>query len=310
MKTKIFIFATFLITCNLLLTSHCFSQDWLWAKQIGGSATVSGAAQIDANNNIYCSGIFYGSCYFGQDTLHSIGVNDIFLAKFDANGNELWAKRMGGANPNNVYESSSAAIIDNNNGFLYLTGRFYGSLTIDGHTVNSIGGLDIFIAKFDLTGHCLWLKKTGSYGDDNNRALCIDNNGFIYFTGQLYYDGSLDSISLPLGTFLSKLDPDGNILWARNIIKDNSPITTANSIKVINNNILMSGVAGNYSIIIDTIPLISTNHTDGFIARFNLKGVCIKAKRFGGQSPNYALGFDVDTNKNIYLSGFLVISLL
>jgi len=290
-----------ILTFIIILTGTlCFGQDWLWARQIGGSSTVSGGAQIDADKNIYCSGIFMGNCYFEHDTLIAVGSDDIFLAKFDENGNELWAKRIGGANPNNVYESVSASIIDINYGFLYITGRFYGSLTIDGHTVNSTGGLDIFLAKFDLMGNCLWLKKAGSYGDDNNRALCLDNNGNIYFTGQLYYSGSFESISLPVGTFLSKLDPDGNIVWARNEISQG----TVNALKIANNEIIMVGNTGNFSVLIDTIPLVSTNQVDGFIAKFDINGNCIKAKRFGGHLPNYACDFDVDSLNNIYVTGF------
>ena len=298
MKKQILIIVIFIFITKLSL-----GQDWLWAKQIGSSSGVKGGARIDANNNIYCSGNFNTNCYFDHDTLNALGCNDVFLAKFDANGNELWAKRIGGNNPSNFFEWFGGSVIDNNNACIYFSGRFYGSLTIDGHTVNSSGGMDMFLAKFDLSGNCLWLKRAGSGGDDNSGMLCLDGLGNLYTTGQLSNNGTFDTINLPKGIFLAKLGPNGNILWARNEISGGDPITSAYTIRIINNNIIMSGVAGNYTIIIGTTPLISTNQVDGFIAKLDLSGNCIKAKRFNGHLPNYACDFVTDINNNIYLSG-------
>jgi len=291
------------IVILFLITELSFGQGWLWAKQIGSSSGVQGGARIDANNNIYCSGVFSTNCYFNSDTLNALGYNDIFLAKFDSTGNEIWAKRIGGNNPYNVDEWFGESVIDNNNSCLYFSGDFSGSLTINGHTVNSSGGLDMFLAKFDLAGNCLWLKKAGSSGDDGSGVLCLDAIGNIYFTGQLENNGTFDTINLSKGIFLSKLDPNGNILWARNEISGGFPQTGCSKIQILNNNILISGVAGNNTIMIGTTPLISTNQVDGFLARLDLNGNCIKAKRFGGHSPNYAGDFVTDVNNNIYLSG-------
>jgi len=304
MKTiKNSLFAVLFIAQWSLFSLHCFGQDWLWAKQIGSNSNVGGGAILDVYNNIYCSGMFYNSCYFEHDTLTAFGYNDLFLAKFDVNGNELWTKRIGGGNPTGILEYGGVAAIDNNNACMYFNGRFYGSLTIDGHTVNSIGGLDIFLAKFDLMGNCLWLKKAGSGGDDDYSALCIDATGDLYVTGQLSYGGYFDTISLPPGIFLSKIDPDGNILWAHNEISGGSIVTSVNTMKIINDNILMSGIAGNDTIILGSTPLILENQAGGFIARLDLYGNCIQAKRFGGHLVNYAGSFVTEANKNIYFSG-------
>ena len=288
-----------LTSVYILFVALCFGQDWIWAKQIGGLSADKGGAKIDANNNIYCSGVFYGSCFFDNDTLYSSGVNDIFLAKYSGDGNELWAKRIGGSNPTNMDEWFGSSIIDNDNNCLYFSGTFYGTLTIDGHTVNSSGGIEMFFAKFDLAGKCQWLKKAGSYGDDSDRALCLDSDGNIYFMGKLAHNGTFDTISLAKGTFLSKLDTSGNILWARNEITGG----TSTSLKLLNDNLIMTGTTAGYTVIIDTMALTSTSFSDGFIARLDLNGNCISAKRFKGHLPVYAGDFEFDSFNNIYLSG-------
>jgi len=290
-----------LITCVILIFSAqlSFAQEWQWAKQIGGISRDGGSALIDANNNIYCSGTFINNCYFEHDTLHATGNNDMFFAKYDSAGNELWAKRIGSNNPYDTYENGGVALIDNNNACLYFTGTFYNTLNLGSHSVTSSGGADLFIAKFDFSGNCLWLKKAGSYGDDWEGPLCLDASGNIYFMGQLEHNGTFDTISLTPGTFLSKFDINGNILWAHNEIDHGSSTT----IKIVDNTILMCGYSESKKMVIDTIILNSNNQIDGFLARLDLNGNCISAKRFGGHSFTYALNFDLDDHNNIYLSG-------
>lgn len=298
MKTKIFKLA--ITTFFLMFAASSFSQNWVWGRQIGGAYTDLGGARIDANNNIYCSGIFNYECYFEHDTLRAEGSNDIFLAKFDPDGNELWAKRIGGSNPNKVDEWFGSIIIDKCNECFYFSGTFYGMLTIDGHTVYSSGGLDIFIAKFDLSGNCIWLKKSGSMGDDDAGLFCLDANGNIYYTGRLKYNSTFGTINLSKGSFLSKLSPDGTIIWARDEIKDG----WACALKIKNNNLLMSGMTINDTIMIDTTMLISTHEIDGFIACLDTLGNCKRAKRFKGHFQNAACSFETGANNSIYLTGF------
>jgi hypothetical protein len=286
----------------ILIAKFGSGQNWQWAKQIGGISRDAGIALIDANNNIYCSGTFINNCYFEHDTLHATGNNDMFFAKYDSAGNELWAKRIGSNNPYDSYEYGGVAAIDNDRACLYFTGTFYNTLNLGAHSVTSSGGADLFIAKFDLSGNCLWLKKAGSYGDDYTGALCLDGNGNIFFMGQLAHNGTFDTISLTAGTFLSKINPNANIIWARKEINRDGNST---KIKIVNNFIIMSGVTANSdTTIIDTTILVSTHkNMDGFIAQLDLYGNCIKAKRFIGHFWDSAGDFDLDTNNNIYVSG-------
>src|SRR5688572_5005770 len=204
----------------LILITICISVDvysqWQFAKQIGGTSLDYGGARIDEDDNIYCSGYFTSNCYFNTDTLGSFGANDMFFAKYASNGNELWVKRLGGNNSINTVEVGGVVSIDNLQNCVYFSGLFYGILTIDTFTLISSGGSDIFLAKFDFSGNCLWVKRAGGPSDDMVNNATIDSNGNIYWSGRFDNDGTFGSYNLDKGSFLSKIESNGSIIWARN----------------------------------------------------------------------------------------------
>ena len=69
-----------------------------WAKSAGGASGDRGVATaVDAAGNSYVTGFYKGTATFGSFTLTSAGSFDVFVAKYDAGGNVLWAQSGGGA---------------------------------------------------------------------------------------------------------------------------------------------------------------------------------------------------------------------
>ena len=287
-----------------LLITDLVSAQWQWAKQIGGPNADGGCTLLDVNNNMYCIGEFEGSCYFDDDTLYSSGVNDIFIAKYDASGNELWSKRIGGNNPVNYDEYFKGRVIDNNNNCLYLSGNFYGSLTIDSYTINgSPGNLDMFLAKFDLNGNCQWLKRAGSALEDILGTLSLDPAGNVYWTGDFHWTGGMvDTVAVPKGWFLSKLDTNGNLISTDSNFTNAGMLTC---LTVSNNEIIVCGNTNTNAFIVGNDTLSGTSIIDGFLFKMDLSLNVIWEKRFGGNSSNwdYPGNFTQDANGNIYLVG-------
>jgi hypothetical protein len=100
----------------------------VWVKQAGGTGSAGGfGLGMDGSGNIYITGTFNHSATFGasepnETTLVSAGSNDIFVAKYDANGGLLWAKQAGGAVP-----AYGLGIAVDTSGNSYVTGQFYGT---------------------------------------------------------------------------------------------------------------------------------------------------------------------------------------
>ena len=95
-----------------------------WAKQTGGTGTDNGTKiTLDASGNVYTTGSFQGTVDFdpgtGISTLISNGSSDIFITKFDASGNFIWARQMGG-----ILSDAGVSIDVHTTGEIYVTGVF------------------------------------------------------------------------------------------------------------------------------------------------------------------------------------------
>ncbi|MBX2930497.1 MAG: T9SS type A sorting domain-containing protein [Chitinophagaceae bacterium] len=159
------------------------SGEYIWGFNVGGSnCDYSWYMDIDASNNIYVTGQFKSSDVdfnpgAGTNTLSSSGDNDIFVAKYDQNGNYVFAIKMGdtgddGAHDIKVHGSS-----------FYVTGRFTGTVDFNpGITTNnliSVGDADIFVAKYDLNGNYLGAFSIGSLQYDDGQHIAINGDDII-----------------------------------------------------------------------------------------------------------------------------------
>ena len=115
-------------------------------------------------NNIYISGNLYGSVSFGNVTLNTGGMTNVFLLKLDANGNTIWATSVTNANNSFTWGDADQLYLDKNTNDLYLSGRFShingGTLSFGGPTLTS-PTYAFYNAKYASTGICLWATLTG-----------------------------------------------------------------------------------------------------------------------------------------------------
>jgi len=81
---------------------HSKAQTLAWAGQAGGAGIEkANAIATDKSGNSYVTGFFNGVADFDPDPfidkeLFSKGSSDVFLAKYDIDGNYIWAISLGG----------------------------------------------------------------------------------------------------------------------------------------------------------------------------------------------------------------------
>ena len=191
----------------------------LWAKKVGGSGLdIGNSLDIDVSGNVYLGGSFSGSCTFlgfSNITLNSAGGEDGFVAKLDASGNVLWAKSIQGS----VIQKSNDVLISGTD--LFVLGTFENT-TDFGNSVSlssGAGNVDIFIARYNLSGVCQAATGFGGAGTDEASRLAKDNNLNIWACGAIYQNATIGSFVLTSAgnydAFFVKLNSNLSILNAK-----------------------------------------------------------------------------------------------
>ncbi|RAK68184.1 SBBP repeat-containing protein [Hymenobacter edaphi] len=204
--------------------------NYLWVRSAGGpDGDGIGALAVDAAGNAYVTGVFgyrvtgptpaSVSATFGSTTLTTTtpAVDNKFVAKLDANGTWLWARRM---------DTGTSRLAVDATGNAYLTGSFntatatFGSTTLSNAGTGSYG-TSAFLAKLDAAGTWLWAKQVGGTGTNGSRDVATDASGNVYLSGYFQNSVTLGSTTLTAsaaGTaFVAKLDAAGTYLWARQL---------------------------------------------------------------------------------------------
>jgi hypothetical protein len=163
----------------------------LWVRRSGGVDGDRGfSVAVDGLGNSYVSGLFNGSATFGQGqanqtTLTTVGLDDIFVAKYDSNGVLQWVRRAGGAE-----SDGSLGIAVDGFGDSYVTGFFTGVATFgqgqaNQTTLTSAGARDIFVVKYDSGGLLQWAKQAGAGGTnyDQGMGVAVDGSGNVHAVG-------------------------------------------------------------------------------------------------------------------------------
>lgn len=78
--------------------------------------------------------------------------------------------------------TETGGIVTDASGNVYAVGYFEGILNFGSFSL-AASSVDIFLAKYNSSGTCLWAKKAGGIAGDYGRAIALDGDGNIYITG-------------------------------------------------------------------------------------------------------------------------------
>ena len=170
-----------------------------WITQLGTTVADRGyAVATDAAGSIYLGGYTKGSLGGANQ-----GDKDVFLAKLDASGKQIWLRQLGSTGE----EKGMALAVSN--GAVYLAGMTAGAL---GTPIGSTGGIDGFLARFDDTGTNQWLEQLGTTEADEVWALAADGSDGVYLTG--YTAGSFAGpLAGDKDIIVAQADSAGVISW-------------------------------------------------------------------------------------------------
>ncbi|GAA3977813.1 T9SS type A sorting domain-containing protein [Hymenobacter antarcticus] len=284
------------------------------AAVMRNNSTVTATA-VDAAGNVYLAGEFTNTVVLGGTTLTSLGLNDVFVAKFNPASNQfVWAQRAGGTND----DRATALAVSGTS--VYVAGHFY-SLTVGFGTTtltnaNSNGSFEVFVAKLTdagSTGSFVWAQRAGGTETDFATALVVSGTS-------VYVAGFFDSPTAGFGpatltsagsydVFVAKLTDAGSTAsfgWAQRAGGTGNDGTFA--LAVSGTSVYVAGYFQSLTVGFGATTLTNTNangSNDVYVAKLTDAGSTGSfgwAQRAGGTGSETALALAV-SGPSVYVAG-------
>lgn len=297
--------------------------NFVWARNMGGTGS-DWASAIDIDNlnaNVYITGTFIGTADFNPSaTTNNLvirGGQDIFVGKYDVNGNYVWAQSMGGTVADYGYDLK----VDNLNNYVYCTGIFAGTtVTLSPGcscpTYTSQGGSDFYVVKLTCSGGGFNSAAVmGGTGTDYGVGITLDANSNVFVCGQFSAACDMDPgpLNQSLGSlgsadaFVLKLNSTLAYQWAKQI----GGINTQSAPECVLDPGGNVYVTGSFDGVVDFDPNAGTytlqaqgTNQDCYVLKWDNNGNFVWAKSFGSNNlGDYASDIDLDTQGNVYTIG-------
>ena len=284
----------------------------IWTKRIGNiSDDQASDIAVDTNSNVYIVGGVGNQVEFGDGVYLTAGFYvDAFLAKYNSNGDLVWAKRF----PGDRSEGAAAVDVYSSNNVV-LTGAFStfssGVYPVSGcpalQEIHKNANGDGFLVKYNSVGSCIFAKRFGGFDGDQGMDVVTDSVGNIIvigiFVASVDFDGNnLTGDPTTRDVFVAKYSPSGQYLWSSRIGgtgEDNGIGVAVDS----SGNIYATGYFSQ-TISVGSQNLISNGGRDIFLIKYNSNGNVLWAKSFGNVSNDQGSGINVDKNNDVEIIGY------
>ena len=240
-----------------------------WGQQInsGGWDTPKNVS-IDNAGNLYLVGHTTGSL---DGT--AAGSADVFVRKYDTDGNLLWGTQFGSDKADRGYDVTANAA-----GEVYVVGSTSGDLAgiSNPGAPNKSGG---FLTKLSGEGNLLWTEIIASDAKDQLYGVAVDSLGSVVLVGE-----TLGNINGQAGLgaqdlIVAKYDANGDEVWTRYISGSGADHGYDVAIDAADD-IIVSGKTTSSDGDLDSTT--SYGKYDAILARFDADGELLRIDRFGG----------------------------
>lgn len=297
-----------------------FTQSLEWAKTMGSTRFDEGyAIATDGAGNVYVTGIFERTVDFdpGPGTVEMSSFNnsrDVFVCKFNAGGNLLWARQLGGTQ----WDEGRGIEVDGS-GNVYITGFFEGTADFDPgagtFNLTSAGNRDVFVCKLNSSGGFLWAKQFSGTDQDQGTSLAIDGSGNVVIAGSFRntvdFDPGPAAFNLTSGgisdLFVCKLTSNGSFAWAIRVGGTYAEWASAVKMDQAGNVYAAGWFAGaaDFDPGAGTSMMDVKGSRDAFVLKLNATGNFVWARQMGGSGAAVeATSLVLEGNNNVYITGF------
>lgn len=284
----------------------------LWLKRFGGNfSDEAHAMAIDHVGNLYITGFASSDTAYFDTVKVPCTSKQIIVAKLNSNGDCIWSKQAGAAN---YAEDIGNGISVDTVGNVYVTGNFRGSSNFgNGITVASVinpgfgsPSIDAFIAKYNSSGLCQWVKTGGSYQDEHGNAIVVDKAGNAYVTGLFMSNSVFSGVTISAASGY----PDGFIA----VYNSSGALTNLKKISSTDyeacygitldgqGNFYITGIADGNAFF-DSLQIQNHGSYDMFVAKYTTSGTVQWVRTTKGSQWEEGSDVRCDVDGNVYVAG-------
>ncbi|MBA3648053.1 MAG: SBBP repeat-containing protein [Chitinophagales bacterium] len=275
----------------------------LWGASGGGTGfDEARAVTTDKKGNVYISGVFFGTAYFGNTVLVSQGDTDIFFAKYSPQGSLLWVEAFGGKG----IQTMQGIKYDSIGNCVYAGGYFQNTIHFGSFTLTCTDGkADDYLVKFDTRGNTIWAYQFASPAFDDAEGVAVDYNGDPYLVGYVTapftFRGVTVSVFGSLDPFLAKISKNGGERWVRVVGSKGEDVDRGAVADLFGNIYWIGGFEGTATF--ETDKFTSAGKRDVFVCKYDTTGKYITTFPAGGTSHDRGRGVDVVPNGDVFICG-------
>ncbi|MBI3191794.1 MAG: hypothetical protein HYZ36_03935, partial [Pedosphaera parvula] len=300
---------------DIFLARYAADGSLSWVATAGGESREEGhSVAVDSTRNAaVIGGVFVGTATFGQGQSHETTLvagggwedADLFVARYDVDGQLAWAKRSGSRKP----EITTAVAVDPRDGSVVVAGVYVDSMVFGAGEENSVAigkGL-IFVAKYASDGAVIWARgvagvdpeDTSISGNVQNLAVNGTDGSIVvvggFSKGLVFGAGEPNETvvtaigendAYPADNYVAKYRADGTLAWAKDVDSNANDLPSGLDVNAADGSILLAGRLWE-TITFDPgeptqVSLTAEAEINGYLAKLTAEGTVIWARRDGG----------------------------
>ena len=215
-----------------------------WVLGPGGpEADSARGIASDRQGGVFVVGSFAKSMKHGKAALEIAAGSDLdrphhartdgYLARYDPDGEALWARSIGGTGADTLFDVASDSA-----GNAYVVGTIQGEVDVDRDgsiDVRAAGESSVLLASYDAEGNLRWARASAGAGTERGHGIALGPQGEIYIAG-MFMKGELDldadgapdgrpadapdpnATATPqsdINGYFARFDPDGTVPWVK-----------------------------------------------------------------------------------------------
>lgn len=190
-------------------------------------------------------------------------------------------------------------------GDVYMLIEFSETLTVGDHSFTSKGYTDVALVKSSADGTIFWAQQIGSAKKDYGYGVDVHTDGSVAIAGSFGDDVTVGNKVIQSGGatdgYLAKFNGNGQLQWFNTI--SGKYYDYASDVAFDNEgNVLVTGWFSGITTFTD-YAIQSTNHNDGYLAKYAPTGELTWVQQFEGEGPQTGYSIAVDAANQYYVAG-------